>query len=126
MLTKRNTLSLAVTLNLCLTGVISAVFAEDNDNSDAGPAKPAVDVKKVFATNCSWCHDGYGMDAGKGPKLAGTTMTEQQIRDRIVNGKSGGAMPAWGAVLKDEDIYQIGAYLETLAIEGAKWKEDLN
>src|ERR1700704_841320 len=66
---KCNTLFLVVTLNLGLTGVISAAFAEDN--SDIGQAKPAVDVKKVFATNCSWCHDGYGMDAGKGPKLAG-------------------------------------------------------
>ena len=48
---KCNTLFLVVTLNLGLTGVISAAFAEDN--SDIGPAKPAVDVKKVFATNCS-------------------------------------------------------------------------
>jgi mono/diheme cytochrome c family protein len=70
MLTKCSTLSLVMTLNLCLAGAISAAFAEDNDNSDAEPAKPTVDVKKVFATNCSWCHDGYGMDAGKGPKLA--------------------------------------------------------
>jgi hypothetical protein len=32
-------------------------------------------------------------------------------------------MPAWGGVLKDDDIYRIGAYLETLAMEGANWKE---
>jgi len=113
-LTKYNTLSLVVTLSLCLTGVISSAFAEDNDNSDAGPAKPAVDVKKVFATNCSWCHDGYGMDAGKGPKLAGTTMTEQQIRDRIVNGKSGGAMPAYKKVLTEDQVNALATYIKGL------------
>jgi hypothetical protein len=32
-------------------------------------------------------------------------------------------MPAWAGVLDDQTIYQIGAYLETLAIEGADWKE---
>jgi hypothetical protein len=32
-------------------------------------------------------------------------------------------MPAWKGVLKNEDIFKIGAYLETLAIEGADWKE---
>jgi mono/diheme cytochrome c family protein len=31
-------------------------------------------------------------------------------------------MPAWGGVLSDQQIYQIGAYLETLAKEGANWR----
>ena len=104
--------TLAVTLNLCLTGVFSAAFAEEN--SDAEPAKPAVDVKKVFATNCSWCHDGYGMDAGKGPKVAGTTMTAQQIGDRILNGKSGGAMPAYKKVLTEDQVNALATYIKGL------------
>jgi hypothetical protein len=29
-------------------------------------------------------------------------------------------------VLKEEQIYQIGAYLETLAIDGANWKEGVH
>ena len=32
-------------------------------------------------------------------------------------------MPGWRGVLKNDDIFKIGAYLETLAIEGANWKE---
>jgi hypothetical protein len=32
-------------------------------------------------------------------------------------------MPAWGAVLDEKTIFQIGAFVETLAIEGANWKE---
>jgi hypothetical protein len=32
-------------------------------------------------------------------------------------------MPAWWTVLSKEQIYQIGAYLETLALPEANWKE---
>jgi len=32
-------------------------------------------------------------------------------------------MPAWDGVLDDQTIYQIGAYLETLAMDGANWKQ---
>ena len=32
------------------------------------------------------------------------------------------SMPAWGGVLDDKTIYEIGAYLETLAMDGANWK----
>ena len=81
MLTKENMMPLMLGLSLCLIGVVAATFAEEK--SDTEQAKPTVNVKKVFATNCSWCHDGYGMDAGKGPKLAGTTMTEEQNGNKI-------------------------------------------
>ncbi len=99
-------------LSLYLAGAASATFAEEN--SDNGQAKPVIDVKRVFATNCSWCHDGYGMDAGKGPKLAGTTMTEEQIRQRILNGKSGGAMPAYKKGLTEEQVNTLATYIKGL------------
>ena len=99
-------------LSLCLIGVVAATFAEEK--SDTEQAKPAVNVKKVFATNCSWCHDGFGMDAGKGPKLAGTTMTEEQIRQRILNGKSGGAMPGYKKVLTEEQVNALASYIKGL------------
>ena len=99
-------------LSLCLTGVVPTTFADEN--SDTVQAKPAIDVKKVFATNCSWCHDGFGMDAGKGPKLAGTTMTEEQIRQRILNGKSGGAMPRYKKVLTEDQVNALTSYIKEL------------
>ncbi len=43
----------------------------------------------------------------KGGKDTGRTMT----------------MPAWGGVLDEKTIFQIGAYVETLQMEGANWKE---
>ena len=35
-------------------------------------------------------------------------------------------MPAWGGVLDDNTLYKIGAYLETLGLEGANWKEGVH
>jgi mono/diheme cytochrome c family protein len=47
----------------------------------------------------------------------------------VKEGKNTGrtmTMPAWGGVLSEEQIYQIAAYLETLALPGANWKEVSN
>jgi mono/diheme cytochrome c family protein len=41
-------------------------------------------------------------------------MTEQQIRDRIVNGKSGGAMPAYKKVLTEDQVNALATYIKGL------------
>ena len=35
----------------------------------ATDSKPALDVEKLFAGTCGWCHSAGGRVAGKGPKL---------------------------------------------------------
>lgn len=106
-----------------LAGIPSAQAAEESPGSteaaapspdaSAEPEKPKVDVRKLFAMNCSWCHDGYGLHAGKGPKLAGTKMTAEQIYDRIAKGKSG-AMPGFAKTLKKEQIDAFVEYIKGL------------
>ncbi|MDP6517612.1 MAG: cytochrome c [Alphaproteobacteria bacterium] len=39
-----------------------------------------------------------------------------------LNGRPKKMMPPWGHVLDTDELSAIGAYLETLAIEGAYWK----
>jgi mono/diheme cytochrome c family protein len=75
--------------------------------------KYQMDIKKIFATNCSWCHDGFGMDGGKGPKLAGTTKSQEQIATQIANGKSG-YMPGFKKTLKEEQIQALAEYIKAL------------
>lgn len=75
-------------------------------------------VRKMFATNCSWCHGDFGKKAGKGgPKLAGTEMTEKQIHDRIFNGAPGGAMPSYKKMLTGEEINALATYIKSLPAE---------
>lgn len=75
--------------------------------------KYQVDLKKLFATNCSWCHDSYGMDDGKAPKLAGTKKSQAQLAAQIANGKSG-YMPGFKKTLKEEQIEALAAYIKAL------------
>lgn len=78
-----------------------------------------------------WCVQCHGKKAdGRSPRFG------QYARDlrkfgrgysqffvTVLNGRLEKKMPRWVGVLSGEEIAQIGAYLETLAIEGARWKD---
>ena len=76
---------------------------------------PTLDPKKIFAANCSWCHRAYGMEAGAGPRLAGTAMTEDEVKQRIHNGKPG-YMPPFKDALTDEQIAVMAHYIKSLKV----------
>lgn len=75
-------------------------------------------VRKMFATNCSQCHGDFGKKVGRGgPKLAGTSMNEKQVYDRIANGAPGGAMPSHKKTLTEEQINALVVYIKGLPSE---------
>jgi mono/diheme cytochrome c family protein len=88
---------------------------------NAPPSKPPpaeasekdIDGATLFATVCGWCHEDGGRSAGKGPKLAGTTRSDEFILNRVRNGKPG-AMPAFGGSFSEGQIVAILAYIRTL------------
>lgn len=88
-------------------------------SSEAAPSAAAkdekgqLDVNKLFATTCGWCHSNGGRTAGKGPQLMGTTLTDAEITSRIKNGKPG-QMPAFGGTFSDDDIKAIVRYIRSL------------
>jgi mono/diheme cytochrome c family protein len=82
-------------------------------NQAPGVEPAAPDPKKLFAANCAWCHNNYGLDAGKGPKLAGTTLSAKGVYERIANGKSG-AMPAYKRMLSEDQIQALTDYIKSL------------
>src|SRR5882672_7533253 len=117
-------------------GGLGLVRADDeipNTNPLSGDQKAIREGKSWFRGVCAVCHggraDGQG-ERGTGADLrkfnkgfkgfVGVVRKGREVPGRIQS------MPAWGAVLKEEQIYQIGAYLETLAIEGANWKEGVH
>lgn len=85
-----------------------------------------------FRSVCSNCHGGRADGAGERGHGADLRVFNKGFRkfvEVVKNGRDTGRamkMPRWGKILSDEQIYQIGAYLETLAIEGANWKEGAN
>jgi mono/diheme cytochrome c family protein len=115
-------LVLACGLVLCQGQAISA----ENQPPDQKPAAsdPPASVteeettaaKTIFGAQCAWCHGNYGMTADKGPRLAGTQMTEHEVQERIRNGKSG-YMPSFRKFLNDDQIALMAKYIKSLKPE---------
>jgi mono/diheme cytochrome c family protein len=79
----------------------------------ASPNKIDIDGETMFATSCGFCHQSGGRADGKGPKLAGTTRSDDFIAERVRKGKPG-AMPAYGSVFSESQIMAIVGYIRTL------------
>ncbi len=106
--------------NIFLAAVLSAGlfatpgFAQDPTDEAAAKIdeKFGGNVKKLFATRCSWCHQGYGMKQADGPKLAGTSKTVAQVMAQIMNGKT--PMPGFKTQLKFEEVQALAEYIKSL------------
>ncbi|MBI4304200.1 MAG: cytochrome c [Chloroflexi bacterium] len=72
------------------------------------PPKPAVDAASLYGTNCAACH-GQKREgvSGLGPALTPTILSQKsdtQLREVILKGKSGTAMPGFEGRLKAEEV----------------------
>ena len=70
-------------------------------------------AEALFATSCGWCHHNGGREAGKGPQLMGTTLSDGEIVRRIVAGIPG-KMPAFSTTFNDEQLLAIVKYIREL------------
>jgi mono/diheme cytochrome c family protein len=84
-----------------------------NTTADGADTQQTTDAKAIFAAQCGWCHGDYGMKPDKGPRLAGTQMTEKQVEERIRNGKPG-YMPSFRKFLNDGQIALMAKYIKSL------------
>jgi len=89
-------------------------FAQDPTDEAAAKVneKFGGNIKKLFATRCSWCHQGYGMKQADGPKLAGTRKTLAQVMAQIMNGKT--PMPGFKNQLSFEEVQALAGYIKAL------------
>ncbi|MCA6112253.1 cytochrome c [Bradyrhizobium sp. CNPSo 4026] len=82
-------------------------------NQDQSAKESDIEGGTMFATSCGFCHQDGGRTAGKGPKLAGTTRSDDFLAERIRKGKPG-AMPAFGGAFSESQIMAIVAYIRAL------------
>ena len=82
-------------------------------NQDQSAKESDIEGETMFATSCGFCHENGGRAAGKGPKLAGTTRSDEFIVERIKKGKPG-AMPAFGGAFSESQIMAILAYIRNI------------
>jgi mono/diheme cytochrome c family protein len=99
-------------------------------NPFSGNEKAVREGRSWYRGVCASCHGGKADGAGE--RGTGADLRKLQLGFKgfvhvVLDGRQVAgrtmAMPAWRGVLKNEDIYKIGAYLETLAVDGANWKE---
>src|SRR5437016_5331984 len=98
---------------------------EPSTNPLSGNQMAILGGRSWYRAVCGNCHgeraDGAG-ESGHGADLRIFSKGFRKFVGIVKDGKETGdpmKMPAWGRVLSDEQIYQIGAYLETLAQYGA-------
>ena len=102
-------------------------------NPFSGDEKAIKEGGSWFSAVCAPCHGPRANGAAeRGPSGADLRVFKrgfEQYVDIVKNGRETGRigkMPSWGKVLSDEVIFQIGAFLETLAIEGSYWGDSDN
>lgn len=136
------TLSTTLSVALFLTPPVHAAGVQPQSSDGSGP--PTIEVesdnylssdvdsiargRKTYSNFCAQCH-GVKAD-GVAPRFgqyAADLRTFQKGYSEFVNIVAVGvvekAMPPWGEFLDVDQISEIGAYLETLAIEGARWTD---
>jgi mono/diheme cytochrome c family protein len=83
--------------------------------------------QKLYFRWCVQCHgpnaDGRSRFGEYAKDLRQFSLGYSQFFATVVAGRPQKKMPPWGEFITPEGIQQIGAYLETLAIEGANWKD---
>ena len=112
-------------------GAVSLACAGDipETNPFSGDKKQIREGKSWFMNVCSPCHGGKADGAGERGTAADLRKWNKGFRkfvDTVQHGKDTGramTMPAWGGVLDEKTIFQIGSFLETLGVEGADWKQ---
>lgn len=111
-------------------GAAAAALAADplpSSNPLSGDAGAIQEGHKIYGTWCAQCHgpnaDGVSRFGKYAADLRRFNQGYSEFADVVIMGRTERRMPPWGGVLDDEQIAQVGAFLETLAIEGANWED---
>ena len=87
----------------------------------------AIDTgKQLYYTWCVQCHGHKANGESRFGKYAGDlTHFWRGYKEFVLivkNGRTDKMMPPWKEVLDEDNINKVGAFLETLAEDGANWK----
>ena len=113
---------LLISFNVCAVGQ-----EKKSPNPLSGDEAAISEGRTIYRANCAYCH---GLRAnGKGRGLPNSADLRKFKRgytayfSTVVNGWK--TMPPWGSQgpLEYDQINKIGAYLETIAIKGADWRD---
>jgi mono/diheme cytochrome c family protein len=97
-----------------------------SSNPMSGDAGAIAEGRGLYVKFCAPCHgphaDGESRFGKYAADLRKFSLGYKEFVVTVKNGRTGRQMPPWKEYLTEQQISQIGAYLETLAVEGAYWK----
>jgi len=100
--------------------------AAASSNPLSGQEEAIQSGRKLYFTWCIQCHgkdaDGVSRFGKYAADLRAFWRGYREFVTIVKNGRTDKQMPPWKEVLNDDQIAQVGAFLETLAQDGANWK----
>jgi mono/diheme cytochrome c family protein len=119
--------------HVALSGRDAGTVASVSAQSAAAIADPVAAGERIYANNCSSCHQASGQGIpGAFPPVVGSewvTGSPGTLIRILLHGLQGpievagntynGAMPAWKDLLKDEEIAAVATYLRQLGVNEA-------
>lgn len=117
-------------LTVALAGLSATQAAAEDDaypkaNPLAGDQAAIEEGARLYFKWCVACHgkhaDGVSRFGDYAADLRRFWRGYPEFVRIVLNGVVEKQMPPWGGVLDEDEIAQIGAYLETLQMEGAVW-----
>lgn len=112
---------------LSTAGAEEAKGPVPSSNPLSGDPEAIENGRRLYNTWCSQCHgpkaDGVSRFGKYAADLTKFWRGYTEFATIVVAGVPDKQMPPWDGVLDGEQISQIGAYLETLAVEGANWED---
>ncbi|MCK1512562.1 cytochrome c [Bradyrhizobium sp. 190] len=110
----------AASLAIIWPWLSTVAFAQQPNSADSTSSQAKTEAspndlegRKMFSSNCGFCHQDGGRHAGRGPKLSKSERSDEFMIERIKKGKTG-SMPAYGAVFNDAQITALMAYIRGL------------
>jgi len=119
----------ALVATIAFGGVAYAVGDEKPASSNPlSGDKAAIEAgQTIYRGSCAFCHgmsaDGRGRGLPNSADLRKFKRGYSKFVETVKNGYK--TMPPWGSMgeISNQEINQIGAYLETQAIKGANWRD---
>lgn len=116
---RRTRFAFSVLVVACALG-LSACGGDDGSSSDTSATETTAAGdptagKDVFTANCGGCHTlaDAGTSGSSGPNLDDLAPDAETVANQVRNG--GGAMPAFGDKLTDDEIANVAAYVSSVA-----------
>lgn len=89
--------------------------ATETSGTETTAAGDVTAGKDIFLANCGSCHTlaDAGTTGSIGPNLDDLKPDQETVAHQVTNG--GGAMPAFGGQLSEQDITNVAAYVSSVA-----------